>query len=54
MIPRRKSAMNDYCPWCSAPETNCPHWVGLDCELVEKEIDFKALERYLIKVCKDE
>lgn len=41
--------MIDYCPWCSAPETICPHWIGLDCELIEKEIDFKALERYLIK-----
>lgn len=46
--------MIDYCPWCSAPETICPHWIGLDCELIEKEIDFEALERYLIKVCKDE
>ena len=46
--------MNDYCSCCSAPETSCPHWIGLDCELVEKEIDFKALERYLIKACKDE
>lgn len=45
---------NDYYSWYSAPETICPHWIGLDCELIEKEIDFKALERYLIKVCKDE
>ena len=47
-------SMNDYCPWCSAPETNCPHWIGVDCELIEKEINFKALERYLLKVRKDE
>ena len=26
--------------------------LGLDCELVEKEIDFKVLKRYLIKVNK--
>lgn len=49
-----ESFMIDYCPWCAAPETNCPHWIGLDCELIEKEIDFEALERYLLKVCKDE
>ena len=44
--------MIDYCLWCSAPETDCPHWIGLDCELVE--IDFDALEKYLKKVCTDE
>lgn len=21
--------------WCTAPETNCPHWIGTFCELDE-------------------
>lgn len=46
--------MNNYCPWCSAPETICPHWIGLYCELDAEEIDFDALEKYLKRVCKDE
>ena len=46
--------MIDCCPWCTAPNTNCIHWMGLNCELIEEEIDFEALERYLLKVCKDE
>ena len=39
------------CSGCTAPETECMHWIGLECELDAEEIDFKALERYLIKVC---
>lgn len=45
--------MNNFCPWCTAPETDCLHWIGLYCELDEEEIDFEALKRYLIKVCKN-
>lgn len=39
--------MIDYCSWCRAPETDCPHWIGLNCELVEEEIILEALEKYL-------
>ena len=39
--------MIDYCSWCRAPETNCPRWIGLYCELVEEEIILETLEKYL-------
>ena len=34
---------------CTAPDTNCPHWIGTFCELDIASIDRDALRAYLIK-----
>lgn len=39
--------------YCTAPDTECPHWIGTFCEFDEEQIDIQALEKYLKANCKE-